>query len=87
MARMLEKRGHRVKIAASGLEAVELSERTCFDLIFMDVQVPEMDGLAATTAIRERESKSGQRLPIVALTAHAMKGDEQLCPSHGMDAY
>jgi len=87
IARMLEKRGHRVTIAADGSEAVDLAGQHSFDLVLMDIQMPKMDGLAATAAIRERERKSGTHLPIVALTVHAMKGDEQLCMSSGMDGY
>ena len=58
-----------------------------FDLVFMDVEMPEMDGLTATAMIRQRERTTGQHLLIVAFTAYAMKGDEEVCPAAGMDAY
>jgi two-component system, sensor histidine kinase and response regulator len=85
--RLLEKRGHRVTVAANGREALEALEKESFDLVFMDVQMPEMDGLEATAAIREREKDRGCHQPIVALTAHAMKGDEEKCLAAGMDGY
>jgi len=73
--RLLEKRGHRVAVAGNGQEALDALENEKFDLVFMDVQMPEMDGLEATAAIREKEKKSGLHQAIIALTAHAMKGD------------
>ncbi|HEY6252383.1 MAG TPA: response regulator, partial [Candidatus Angelobacter sp.] len=85
--RLLEQRGHSVTIAASGLEALAELESRAFDLVLMDVQMPEMDGLEATQAIREKEKISGKHLPIVALTAHSMSGDEQRFLAAGMDAY
>ena len=85
--RMLEKRGHHVTIAAHGGKALQLLERQSFDLVLMDVQMPEMDGLTATSLIREREGGSGQHLKIVALTAHAMQGDRDRCLAAGMDGY
>jgi PAS domain S-box-containing protein len=85
--RLLEKRGHSVVVANNGLEAVQALEKESFDLVFMDVQMPEMDGLEATAAIREKEKSSGQRQPIIALTAHAMKGDREKCIAGGMDGY
>src|SRR6266849_2653931 len=75
--RMLEKRGHRVAVAANGIEALQALEKESFDLVFMDVQMPEMDGLEATAAIREKEKHNGFHQPIIALTAHAMKGDRE----------
>ena len=78
-SRLLEKRGHSVLVVANGLEALEAVEKERFDLVFMDVQMPVMDGFEATTAIRKREGAGGIRLPIVALTAHAMKGDREKC--------
>jgi PAS domain S-box-containing protein len=85
--RLLEKRGHSVKVAANGREALEAMEKERFDLVFMDVQMPEMDGLEATIAIREKEKSSGLHQPIIALTAHAMKGDREKCLDVGMDGY
>ncbi len=85
--RLLEKQGHAVRLAASGKEAVEAFLAEPFDLILMDVQMPEMDGFEATARIREKEKASGGHVPIVALTAHAMKGDEERCLGAGMDGY
>ena len=83
----LQKRGHTVVIACDGREAVAVLERESVDLVLMDIQMPEMDGFAATAAIREREQTTGRHVPIVALTAHAMKGDRERCLAAGMDAY
>jgi PAS domain S-box-containing protein len=85
--RMLEKRGHRVVLAGNGREALEALEKGSFDLAFMDVQMPEMDGFQATAAIREKEIGTGTHLPVVALTAHAIKGDRERCLAAGMDGY
>jgi signal transduction histidine kinase/CheY-like chemotaxis protein len=85
--RLLEKRGHTVVMAGNGREALAAFESETFDLVLMDVQMPELDGLEATLAIREKEKGSGKRLPIVALTAHAMKGDREKCLAAGMDGY
>jgi PAS domain S-box-containing protein len=85
--RLLEKRGHHVMVAKTGLEAVTESERGIFDIVLMDVQMPEMDGLEATGAIRAREQRTGGHLPIVAMTAHAMQGDRERCLAAGMDGY
>ncbi len=85
--RLLEKRGYVVVVAGNGREAVEAVEKQRFDAVLMDVQMPEMDGLEATLAIRERERTSGGHVPILAMTAHAMKGDEERCLGAGMDAY
>ena len=85
--RMLEKMGHATTIAANGQEALAAVAGHSFDLVFMDLQMPEMDGLTATKCIREREQQTGLHLPIVAMTAHAMKGDEDLCLAAGMDGY
>lgn len=85
--RLLEKWGHTVTIAENGLEAVEALQRASFDLILMDVQMPKMDGMEATTAIRMRERSTGERIPIIALTAHALNGDRERCLEAGMDAY
>jgi light-regulated signal transduction histidine kinase (bacteriophytochrome)/DNA-binding response OmpR family regulator len=83
----LQRRGHTVVVAGDGRQAVAALESQTFDVVLMDVQMPEMDGFAATAAIREREKASGAHLPIVALTAHAMKGDRERCLAAGMDAY
>ena len=85
--RLLEKRGHRVTVAGNGREALEALEKEKFDLVFMDVQMPEMDGLEATAVIRENEKSSGRHQPIIARTAHAMKGDREKCLAAGMDGY
>jgi len=79
--------GHSIVVASSGKEAVEASEKERFDLIFMDIQMPDLDGFEATQIIREREKDGGGRLPIVAMTAHAMKGDKEKCLAAGMDDY
>lgn len=85
--RLLEKRGHRVTVANNGREALAALDRDRFDAVLMDVQMPEMDGFAATAAIRERERASGAHLPVIAMTAHAMKGDRENCLAAGMDGY
>jgi two-component system, sensor histidine kinase and response regulator len=85
--RMLENRGCRVTVAGDGLAALEALESEEFDLILMDVQMPRMGGFEATQTIRAREAGSGRRLPIVAMTAHAMKGDRERCLEAGMDGY
>ena len=84
---MLEREGHRPAVAANGREALALLEREPFDLILMDVQMPELDGLETAAAIREREKVTGGHVPIVAVTAHAMRGDAERCLAAGMDAY
>ena len=83
---LLEKRGYRVEMAHNGCEALELWQEQAFDLILMDVQMPEMDGLQATAKIRAHET-GDSRIPIVAMTAYAMQADEQRCMDAGMDAY
>jgi two-component system sensor histidine kinase/response regulator len=85
--RLLERRGHRVTVAANGREALAALERESYDLVFMDVQMPEIDGIEATIAIREKEKTGDHHLPVVALTAHAMKGDQERCLEAGMDGY
>lgn len=86
-SRLLEKRGHRVVVTANGREALAALEKQTFDLVLMDVQMPEMDGMEATAAIRARERTTGGHLPIIALTAHAMKGDQDCCLAAGMDGF
>ena len=85
--KLLEKRGHRVVVAANGREALATLENDSYDLVFMDVQMPEIDGIQATLAIRKKERTSGNHQPIIAVTAHAMKGDQDRCLQVGMDAY
>src|SRR5262249_26548713 len=85
--RLLKKWGHTVTIAENGQEAVETLENGEFDLILMDVQMPKMDGLEATATIRMKERTSGARIPIIALTAHALNGDRERCIEAGMDGY
>jgi CheY-like chemotaxis protein len=84
---MLERRGHSVILAENGRQALDAVERHKFDLVLMDVQMPEMGGLEATQAIREREKSTGGHVPIIAMTAHAMQGDRQKCLDAGMDGY
>jgi PAS domain S-box-containing protein len=86
-ATVLEKRGHVVVVAPDGKQAVSDWKRQPFDVILMDVQMPEMDGFEATAAIREAERQTGQHIPIVAMTAHAMKGTSERCLAAGMDGY
>ncbi len=84
---VLERFGHQVTIVKNGREAVEAIEANDFDLVLMDVQMPEMDGLTATREIRKRESETGKRVPIIAVTAHAMDGDRDRFLDAGMDDY
>ena len=84
---LLESRGHQVVVVNNGREAVETLERGSFDLVLMDVQMPEMDGFEATAAIRKKEQTAGSHMHIVAMTAHAMKGDRERCLKAGMDDY
>ncbi|MEP7346062.1 MAG: PAS domain S-box protein, partial [Gemmatimonadaceae bacterium] len=89
-SRILEKRGHAVVVAGNGrdaLAALDTPSDREFDLILMDVQMPEVDGFEATAIIRAREKSIGKHIPIIALTAHAMKGDEERCRAAGMDGY
>jgi CheY-like chemotaxis protein len=85
--RMLEKRGHAVTVAENGVQALARLEEQPFDLVLMDVQMPEMGGFEATAAIRGRERGSGRHVPILALTARAMIGDRERCLESGMDGY
>ena len=83
----LGQRGHKVEAAANGAETLDLVQRQDFDLVLMDVQMPVMDGLEATTAIRKLDDPRKAKLPIIAMTAHAYKSDEERCLAAGMDAY
>jgi PAS domain S-box-containing protein len=85
--RLLQGQGHEVSVVRTGIEALAALERERFDLVLMDLQMPEMGGLEATAAIRRREKGQGGHLPIVAMTAHAMKGDRETCLRAGMDGY
>jgi signal transduction histidine kinase/DNA-binding response OmpR family regulator len=85
--RLLGKRGNDVRVAHNGREALQALEQDTFDVVLMDVEMPEMDGLETTAHIRKLEGISGTHMPIIALTAHAMKGDEEKCLAAGMDAY
>jgi CheY-like chemotaxis protein len=84
---LLKARGHGVTLANNGREALSLLDGLPFDLILMDIQMPEMDGLQATAEVRRRERSTGEHIPIVAMTAHAMKGDRERCLAAGMDDY
>ncbi len=86
-ATILQNAGHQVVVAANGRVGVEAWETQSFDVVLMDVQMPEMDGIEATHVIRRQERESGQHVPIIALTAHALKGDRERCLQAGMDAY
>jgi len=85
--RLLEKQGHKVEVAGDGREALEFLARHPFDLVLMDVQMPEKNGFEVTAVIRNRERETGEHLPIIAMTAHAMKGDRERCLEVGMDGY
>jgi CheY-like chemotaxis protein len=88
--RLLEKRGHKVVTAQTGKEALAILESTQgrgLDLVLMDIQMPEMDGLQATAMIRERERATGRHIPVIAMTAHALKSDRERCLAAGMDGY
>ncbi|MEW6266662.1 MAG: response regulator [Thermodesulfobacteriota bacterium] len=86
-ATILSKHGHKVTIVSNGRQALEAFDRELFDLILMDVQMPEMDGLEATRLIREKEKERGGRIPIIAMTAHVVAGDRSQCLEAGMDTY
>jgi CheY-like chemotaxis protein len=86
-ARMLQKRGHTLVLANNGKEALAALAKDTFDLVLMDIQMPEMDGIQATEAIRREEEGTPNHIPIVAMTAHAMKGDREKCLTAGMDNY
>ena len=86
-SRLLEKHGHNVVTTGNGREALERLENESFDLVLMDVQMPEIDGFEATATIRKKEETTGTHLPVVAMTAHAMQGDKERCLAAGMDGY
>ena len=86
-SRLLEKWGHRVTIASNGREALEILGRDAFDVVLMDVQMPDMDGFETTASIRAGEEQTGRHMIIVAMTAHAMQGDRERCLAAGMDSY
>ena len=85
--RTLEKMGHSVVVANNGAEAIDALDRQYFDFVLMDIQMPEIDGLTATRLIREKEQISKTHMPIIAMTAHTMKGDRERCLDSGMDGY
>src|SRR5262249_2453354 len=85
--KLLEKWGHTVAVACNGRRALEALEKEPFDLVLMDMQMPEMGGLEATRAIRAKEEFTNKRVPIIAMTAHAMKADREECARAGMDGY
>jgi CheY-like chemotaxis protein/HPt (histidine-containing phosphotransfer) domain-containing protein len=85
--RLIEKQGHTAVVASNGRQAIAAVEEDRFDAVLMDVQMPEVNGLEATAAIREMEASNGRRTPIIALTAHAIKGDRERCLAAGMDDY
>jgi signal transduction histidine kinase/CheY-like chemotaxis protein len=85
--KILEKRGHLVSVVSNGQEAIDALKEEYFDLVLMDVQMPDLDGFEATGRIRNREKEEGGHIPIVAMTAHAMKGDREQCIAAGMDDY
>ena len=85
--RLLDKRGHQTTLAGDGRQALDALEHADFDAVLMDLQMPVMGGLEATVAIRQREAGTSRHVPIIAMTAHAMKGDRERCLEAGMDAY
>jgi CheY-like chemotaxis protein len=85
--KLLERRGHEVVVVNTGRQAVDAVAERAFDAVLMDVQMPEMDGFEATAVIRQREATTGRHVPIIALTAHAMKGDRERCLAAGMDGH
>ena len=86
-SRLLERRGHDVTVVGNGKQALAVLEKQTFDVILMDVQMPELDGFETTAAIRKSEKSTGKHIPIIAMTAHAMKGDKERCLASGMDGY
>ena len=86
-SRLLAKHGHNVVTTDNGREALERLDQESFDLVLMDVQMPEIDGFEATATLRKKEEATGAHLPVVAMTAHAMQGDKERCLAAGMDGY
>jgi two-component system, sensor histidine kinase and response regulator len=86
-SRSLEKRGYTVVVASNGYAALTALEKEKFDIVLMDIQMPELDGFETTAAIREKERSTGTHIPIIAMTAHALNGDQERCLAAGMDAY
>jgi two-component system, sensor histidine kinase len=84
---LLEKAGHSAVVAENGRVALQMLDAQSFDLVLMDIQMPEMNGFEATAEIRRREQLSGQHIPVIAMTAHAMVGDKEQCLEAGMDRY
>ena len=87
MRRLLEKAGHAVTLARTGRAALDALAQSTFDMVLMDVQMPEMDGFEATAAIRAGEQGTGAHTPLIAITAHAMRGDRERCLAAGFDGY
>ena len=87
ISRLLEKKGHQVTLARDGIEALATLNEADFDLVLMDVQMPNLDGLQATAAIRKGQTRHGREIPIIALTAHAISGYRETCLQAGMDGY
>ncbi len=84
---LLEKWGHHVTVATNGIATIQAWQNGEFELILMDVQMPDMDGISATKIIRQQERETGNHIPIIAMTAHALAGDRQRCLDSGMDGY
>ena len=87
LIRLLEKHGYIVAVVSNGRQALAALEQEQFDLALMDVQMPEIDGLAVVTMLRQREQQTGTHMPIIAMTAHAMDGDRERCMQAGTDSY
>jgi len=85
--RLLQKKGHTIAVAHNGREALERIRAEHFDIVLMDIQMPDLDGYAATAEIRKLEAGNGKHVPIIGVTAHAMEGDRERCLAAGMDGY